>query len=81
MRIEEFDIQELLELEPSGGLVRFAGQRALIFDAVAKGLLRKELIDTWNAGSGTFQSSATRAADSGIADATPAGQSVNQQIR
>jgi len=27
--------------------VRFAGQRALIFDAVAQGLLRKELIDTF----------------------------------
>ena len=46
MRVEELDLKELLELDPQGGLVRFAGQRALIFDAVAQGLLRKELIDT-----------------------------------
>ena len=47
MRVEELDLKELLELDPRGGLVRFAGQRALIFDAVAQGLLRKELIDTF----------------------------------
>src|SRR5436190_18256120 len=47
MRVEELDLKELLELDPQGGLVRFAGQRALIFDAVAQGLLRKELIDTF----------------------------------
>jgi two-component system response regulator HydG len=47
MRVEELDLKELLELDPKGGLVRFAGQRALIFDAVAQGLLRKELIDTF----------------------------------
>ena len=47
MRVEELDLRELLELDPAGGLVRFAGHRALIFDAVAQGLLRKELIDTF----------------------------------
>jgi DNA-binding NtrC family response regulator len=47
VRVEELDLKELLELDPKGGLVRFAGQRALIFDAVAQGLLRKELIDTF----------------------------------
>src|SRR5436190_18176331 len=47
MRVEELDLRELLELDPQGGLVRFAGQRALIFDAVAQGRLRKELIDTF----------------------------------
>ncbi len=47
MRVEELDLKELLELDPGGGLVRFAGHRALIFDAVAQGLLRKELIDTF----------------------------------
>ena len=47
MRAEELDLKELLDLNPGGGLVRFAGQRALIFDAVAQGLLRKELIDTF----------------------------------
>jgi DNA-binding NtrC family response regulator len=47
MRVEELDLQELLELDAQGGLVRFAGQRALLFDAVAQGLLRKELIETF----------------------------------
>ena len=47
MRVEELDLRELLELDPNGGLIRFAGQRALVFDAVAQGLLRKELIDTF----------------------------------
>src|SRR5688572_3003482 len=46
MRVEALDLKELLQLDPGGGLVHFAGQRALIFDAVAQGLLRKELIDT-----------------------------------
>jgi len=47
VRVEELDLKELLEVDAAGGLVRFAGQRALIFDAVAQGLLRKELIDTF----------------------------------
>ena len=47
MRVEELDLKELLELDPQGGLVRFAGERALIFDAVAQGLLRKELVDSF----------------------------------
>ncbi len=47
MRVADLDLKELLELDPGGGLVRFGGQRALIFDAVAQGLLRKELIDTF----------------------------------
>jgi len=47
VRAEELDLKELLELDVDGGLIRFAGQRALLFDAVAQGLLRKELIDTF----------------------------------
>jgi len=47
LRVEDLDLKELLELDPQAGLVQFAGQRALIFDAVAQGLLRKELIDTF----------------------------------
>ena len=47
MRVDALDLKELLELDPGGGLIHFAGQRALIFDAVAQGLLRKELIDTF----------------------------------
>jgi two-component system, NtrC family, response regulator HydG len=47
VRIEELDLKELLEVDAGGGQIRFAGQRALLFDAVAQGLLRKELIDTF----------------------------------
>jgi DNA-binding NtrC family response regulator len=42
----ELDLRELLTFEPKGGLIHFAGQRALVMDAVALGLLRKELIST-----------------------------------
>jgi two-component system response regulator HydG len=51
MRAEDLDLRELLEFEPTGGILRFAGQRALLLDAVALGLLRKELIEDlgWHA--------------------------------
>ena len=32
MRVEELKISELVEFDSEGGLVRFANQRALIFD-------------------------------------------------
>jgi two-component system response regulator HydG len=47
MRIEDMDHKELLELEPEAGLIRFAGQRALLIDAVAMGLLRKCLVESF----------------------------------
>ncbi|XXF76722.1 sigma-54-dependent Fis family transcriptional regulator [Myxococcaceae bacterium GXIMD 01537] len=40
------ELGELLEFDPKGGLIHFAGQRALLMDAVALGLLRKEVIGT-----------------------------------
>ncbi len=43
MRADDLDLDELLELDPEGGVIRFAGQRALLLDAVAMGLLRKYL--------------------------------------
>ena len=46
MRVEDLDLRELLEFDPKGGPIRFAGQRAVILDAVALGLLRKELVGT-----------------------------------
>ncbi|MDO9170483.1 MAG: XylR N-terminal domain-containing protein, partial [bacterium] len=49
MRVEELKISELLEFDSEGGLVRFANQRAVIFDATAKGNLSKELIDHFGA--------------------------------
>src|SRR5688572_13065637 len=47
MRAEDLDHQELLELDPEGGMIRFAGQRALLLDAVATGLLRKYLVENF----------------------------------
>jgi DNA-binding NtrC family response regulator len=46
MRAADLDLRELLAFEPKGGILRFAGERALLLDAVALGLLRRELIDT-----------------------------------
>ncbi len=46
MRAMDLDLRELLTFEPKGGVIRFGGQRALILDAVALGILRKELIDS-----------------------------------
>ena len=47
MRAEDLDHEELLELDPAGGAIRFAGQRALLIDAVAMGLLRKYLVENF----------------------------------
>jgi two-component system response regulator HydG len=47
MRAEELDHGELLELDPAAGVIRFAGQRALLLDAVAMGLLRKYLVENF----------------------------------
>src|SRR3954462_13904348 len=47
MRAEDLDLKELLELDHEGGVIRFAGQRALLLDAVAMGLLRKYLVENF----------------------------------
>ena len=47
MRAQDLDLKELLELDPEGGLIRFAGARALLIDAVAMGLLRKYLVENF----------------------------------
>jgi two-component system, NtrC family, response regulator HydG len=46
MRAADLDIQELLHFSPEGGVITFAGQRVLLLDAVALGLLRRELIQS-----------------------------------
>jgi len=45
VRTTDLSAHELLELNPDGGVIRFAGQRALLIDAVAMGMLRKYLVD------------------------------------
>jgi two-component system response regulator HydG len=47
MRAGDLDHKELLELDPEGGVIRFAGQRALLLDAIAMGLLRKYLVENF----------------------------------
>jgi hypothetical protein len=47
MRADELDHKELLDLDADGGLIHFAGQRALLVDAVAMGLLRKYLVENF----------------------------------
>lgn len=47
MRVKDLHHQQLLELDPEGGVIRFAGQRALLLDAVAMGLLRQYLVENF----------------------------------
>lgn len=47
MRATDLDHKELLELVPEDGVIRFAGHRALIIDAMAMGLLRKYLVENF----------------------------------
>ena len=47
MRAGDLDHKELLEMDPEGGVLRFAGQRAILLDAVAMGLLRKYLVENF----------------------------------
>ncbi|HEY3271965.1 MAG TPA: sigma-54-dependent Fis family transcriptional regulator [Geothrix sp.] len=47
MRADDLDHKELLELNPENGVIRFAGQRAILLDAVAMGLLRKYLVENF----------------------------------
>lgn len=47
MRSEDLGHEDLLELDLDGGMIRFAGQRALLPDAVAMGLLRKYMVENF----------------------------------
>lgn len=47
MRADDLDYKELLELDPEGCVIRLAGQRALLIDAVSMGLLRKYLVENF----------------------------------
>jgi len=44
MSVEELPHIELLDLDPDGGVIRFAEQRAVLLDATAMGLLHKYLV-------------------------------------
>ena len=49
MHVDDLHYSELLELDPQRGTVNFAGQRALILDAVAMGVLRQYLVQNFGA--------------------------------
>ncbi|AGP32048.1 sigma-54-dependent Fis family transcriptional regulator [Sorangium cellulosum] len=49
MRAADLDLSELLTVDPQAGELRFSGARAILLDAVAMGLLRKQLIDALGA--------------------------------
>ncbi len=46
MRASDLALDELLEFQSDGGILRFAGQRAMLLETIALGLLRKELVET-----------------------------------
>ena len=45
VQADRLDTHALLAVEPRTGVVRFAGERALIVDAIALGTLRRDLVD------------------------------------
>jgi two-component system, NtrC family, response regulator HydG len=47
MRAADLRLSDLFSFGPKGGVMRFAGERVLLFDAVALGLLRKQLIESF----------------------------------
>ncbi len=47
MHAKDLHHEELLVFDLEGGIIRFAGQRVLILDAIAMGLLRKYLADNF----------------------------------
>ena len=46
MQAKDLDLRELLSFTPEGGVMHFMGRRVILFDVVAMGLLRKELIES-----------------------------------
>jgi two-component system response regulator HydG len=51
MKSADLDLRDLLEFDPTkGGPMHFAGERVVLLDAVALGLLRRSLIDTLGLG-------------------------------
>src|SRR5689334_21098013 len=49
MRLSDLNLRELLHSDPDGGILRFAGERVLLLDAVAMGVLRRELVESLGA--------------------------------
>ena len=46
MKIDDLDLRELIAFPHDGGVLRFSGERVILMDTVALGILRRELIET-----------------------------------
>jgi two-component system, NtrC family, response regulator HydG len=49
MRARNLRLSDVFDLEPEGGVMTFAGERVVLMDAVALGLLRKQLVNSFGA--------------------------------
>jgi DNA-binding NtrC family response regulator len=47
MRAKDLSLTDVFQFDPEGGVMTFAGERVLLMDAVALGMLRKQLIDSF----------------------------------
>jgi len=47
VRAADLSLEDLLDWPASGGIIRFGGQRSVLLDAVALGLLRKQIVETF----------------------------------
>ncbi len=47
MEVGDLDLRNLLSFNPKGGVIQFMGHRVVLIDALAMGLLRKELMSTF----------------------------------
>lgn len=47
MLAKQLTLTDVFEFEPAGGLMTFAGERVLLMDAIAIGLLRKQVIEAF----------------------------------
>lgn len=47
MQLSSFDLRALLDVRPGGGPVSLGGERAVVLDAAALGLLRREIVESF----------------------------------
>ena len=45
MRVTDLDVKELVKFDSAAGEIRFAGERAILVDATAMGMMKKELVE------------------------------------
>ena len=55
MKVDDLNVSELLEFDSEEGVVRFAGQRAVIISGIANGNLRKELVSQFGLSTASYR--------------------------